>query len=155
MSETFKIGAPRCGTCPGMDILFIAGVTLISAKTTKTRDLLTKDFGLPLKGHAADDDYVFSEKIGGSKHFGVWPLEQAAEACFGQKEWPANLPIPQVCLELEVKDEAAVAAAEKELRAKGHELLHPTRKEPWGQTVCRLLSAEGAIIGVSFAPWHH
>jgi hypothetical protein len=138
-----------------MDILFIAGVTLISSDSTKTRDLLTKDFGLPLKAPTAEDEYVFSEKIGGAKHFGVWPLSQAAQACFGKPEWPASLPKPQVSIELEVKDEAAVAAAEKELRAKGHELLHATRKEPWGQTVCRLLNAEGAIIGVSFAPWLH
>lgn len=138
-----------------MDILFISSVSLISADSDTTRNLLTKTFGLPLHGHSAGDEYVFSEKIEGSKHFGVWPLSQAAQACFGLSEWPSDRPVPQVSIELEVKDEAAVAAAERELRARGHEPLHPTRKEPWGQTVCRLLTAEGAILGVSYAPWLH
>jgi hypothetical protein len=30
-------------------------------------------------------------------------------------------------------------------------LLHDARTEPWGQTVARLQSSEGAIIGVSYA----
>lgn len=116
---------------------------------------MTSAFGLPLEPSQGDSEYVFSERVGGSKHFGVWPLKQAAEACFGSEEWPAHLPRPQLSLELEVESAAAVAAAEAELRAAGHELLHGTRTEPWGQTVCRLLSAEGAIVGVSFAPWLH
>jgi hypothetical protein len=138
-----------------MNILFISGVSLISNAGTQTKDLLIKTFGLPLKPAQADDDYVYSEKIPGSKHFGVWPLAQAAEACFGKKQWPAKHPVPQICIELEVENADAVASAEAELRALGHTLLHATRTEPWGQTVCRLLTAEGAILGVSFAPWLH
>lgn len=138
-----------------MNILFIAGISLISSAGTQTKDLLTDTFGLPLKPPQPDDEYVFSETIGGSKHFGVWPLTQAAQACFGKKQWPAEHPVPQICIELEVENAAAVAAAEAELRALGHQLLHPTRTEPWGQTVCRILTAEGAILGVSFAPWLH
>lgn len=138
-----------------MDILFISSVSLISDGGTTTRDLLTKTFGLPLAPPTPEDEYVFSEKIGGSKHFGVWPLSQAAQACFGTTTWPKDRPVPQVSIELEVKDEASVAAAEQELRAQGLEIIHPTRKEPWGQSVCRLLTKEGAILGVSFAPWHH
>jgi hypothetical protein len=33
--------------------------------------------------------------------------------------------------------------------------LHPAREEPWGQTVARLQSPEGAIIGISYAPSLH
>lgn len=138
-----------------MDILFVSSVSLISGATKSTRNLLTSSFGLPLEPHGADGDYVFSEKIPGSKHFGVWPLAQAAEACFGTAKWPEGRAVPQVSIEFEVKSEALVHAAEKELRAKGHELLHATRTEPWGQTVCRLLTEEGAILGVSYAPWQH
>ena len=32
-------------------------------------------------------------------------------------------------------------------------LLHDTRTEPWGQTVARLQTPEGTIVGISFAPW--
>ncbi|HYQ03213.1 MAG TPA: hypothetical protein VER96_31280 [Polyangiaceae bacterium] len=138
-----------------MKILFISSVSLISSAATKTKDLLVKTFGLPLEPAQADADYVYSEKIPGSKHFGVWPLTQAAEACFGTTQWPAAHPTPQVSIELEVESAAAVAEAEAELRALGHRLLHGTRTEPWGQTVCRLLTAEGSILGVSFAPWLH
>ena len=138
-----------------MDILFISGVSLISGPGTQTKDLLIKALGLPLEPSQPDPNYVFSEKIEGSKHFGVWPLTQAAEACFGQSTWPNEHPVPQICIEFEVANAEAVAAAEAELRALGHELLHTTRTEPWGQTVCRLLNAEGAILGISFAPWLH
>lgn len=138
-----------------MKILFVASVSLISHGNARTRQLLTESFGLPLKPSEADSEYVFSEQLEGSKHFGVWPLAQAAEACFGTEEWPKKLPLPQLSLELEVESPEAVAAAEAELRASGHELLHGTRTEPWGQTVCRLLSPEGAILGISYAPWLH
>lgn len=138
-----------------MNIQHIASVSLISNDGTKTRELFTKTFGLPLAPQSPEDEYVFSDAIEGSKHFGVWPLSQAAQACFGSPEWPKNKPVPQVSIELEVKDEPSVKAAEEELRAKGHELLHATRTEPWGQTVCRLLTAEGVIVGISYAPWQH
>jgi uncharacterized glyoxalase superfamily protein PhnB len=48
-----------------------------------------------------------------------------------------------------------VSAAARELQQAGYELLHPARKEPWGQTVARLQSAEGVIVGVSYAPALH
>ena len=73
----------------------------------------------------------------------MWPLAQAAEACFGTSEWPADRPAPQASIEFEVADEAAVRDAEAELRDAGHEILHPTRTEPWGQTVVRVLSPRG------------
>jgi hypothetical protein len=138
-----------------MNILFISSVSLISNVGTQTKDLLIKACGLPLEPSEPDPDYVFSEKIPGSKHFGVWPLSQAAEACFGRQTWPQEHALPQVSIELEVESRDAVAAAEVELRAQGYHLLHGTRTEPWGQTVCRVLSAEGAILGISFAPWLH
>lgn len=140
-----------------MDILFVSSVSLVSGGSPATRTLLTGLCGLPLAPPpgAPDDGYVYSEAIEGSRHFGVWPLSQAAQACFGASEWPAHLTVPQVSIELEVKDEAAVVAAEQELRANGHVVLHATRTEPWGQTVCRVLTAEGAILGISFAPWQH
>jgi hypothetical protein len=63
--------------------------------------------------------------------------------------------VPQASVEFEVADPAAVAAAATELRAAGFELVHDAREEPWGQTVARLLSAEGLIVGISYAPWFH
>ena len=48
-----------------------------------------------------------------------------------------------------------VTAAAGELEDRGFVLLHAPREEPWGQTVARLLTAEGLIIGISFAPSLH
>ena len=85
-------------------------------------------------------------------HFGLWSLADAAEACFGGREWPSDVPVPQASIEFEVEDVGAAAA---ELEAKGHRLLHGPRVEPWGQTVARLLGPEGLVIGLSYAPYLH
>jgi hypothetical protein len=58
-------------------------------------------------------------------------------------------------IEFELEDADAVAAGATELEEAGYSLLHPARTEPWGQTVARILSPEGAIIGLSFTPWLH
>ena len=136
-----------------MQVEFVASVAVITKDPRESRRLYMDAFGLPLK--QLDGDYFASEEIGGCKHFGVWPLEQAAEACFGTKQWPDDLVIPQMSLEFEVADADAVAAGADELGAHGYHLLHHARQEPWGQTVARLLSPEGAIVGVSYAPSLH
>ena len=120
----------------------------------ESRKLFIDALGLPLKRHEGDE-YYFSESIEGSKHFGVWPLTQAAEACFGTPEWPAGRVVPQASIEFEVEDAEAVARAGGELQRAGFELLHPARTEPWGQTVTRLLTEDGLIVGVSYAPSLH
>ncbi len=63
--------------------------------------------------------------------------------------------IPQASIEFEVENEDAVAPAGAELERAGFELLHAARTEPWGQTVVRVLSDEGLIVGVSYAPSLH
>ena len=137
-----------------MKIQFIASVSVIAPDPVTSRKLFVEALGLPLEA-AEGDDYFHSEHIGGSKHFGVWPLRQAAQACFGRPDWPVAYPVPQACVEFEVQDGPAVQAAAEELRGKGFTLLHEAREEPWGQTVARLQSVEGALIGISYAPWLH
>jgi catechol 2,3-dioxygenase-like lactoylglutathione lyase family enzyme len=137
-----------------MQILFIASVAVITPDPAESRKLFIDTLGLPLERHEGDD-YYFSEKIGGSKHFGVWPLSQAAQACFGTTDWPAMRPVPQLSLEFEVADQTSVATAAEELTSNGYTLLHAVRTEPWGQTVARVQTAEGVIVGISYAPWLH
>jgi catechol 2,3-dioxygenase-like lactoylglutathione lyase family enzyme len=155
MAVISKAGAPPAPTIAAMEIEFIAGMALITPDPARSRALYVGALGLPLESAAADDEYLHSERIAGSKHFGVWPLAQAAQACFGTSDWPAGRPVPQASVEFEVADPDAVQAAADELEAAGHELLHAAREEPWGQTVARLQSVEGAIVGISFAPWLH
>lgn len=137
-----------------MQIEFIASVAIVTRDPAAGRKLFVETLGLPLAA-APGDDYLHSDKIGGSKHFGVWPLHQAALACFGTAEWPADRPIPQASVEFEVANVDAVDLAARELEERGYRLLHGARTEPWGQTVARLLSEEGAILGISYAPALH
>jgi catechol 2,3-dioxygenase-like lactoylglutathione lyase family enzyme len=137
-----------------VNVQSIASVSIIAPDPAKSRELYVDALGLPLEAEEGDD-YFHSERIDGSKHFGVWPLTQAAQACFGSAEWPEDRPVPQLSVEFEMETLDAVQAAAAELRAKGFALLHDAREEPWGQTVARLQSGEGAVIGISFAPWFH
>jgi catechol 2,3-dioxygenase-like lactoylglutathione lyase family enzyme len=137
-----------------MDIQFMAGVAVVAADPPKSRELYVEALGLPLEADAGGD-YFHTDRIGGSRHFGVWPLSQAAHACFGSDEWPADVTVPQASIEFEVEDADAVADSAAELEARGFRLLHGVREEPWGQTVARLLSVEGLIIGISYIPQMH
>ena len=137
-----------------MDIQFIASIAVITSDPKKSRELFKDALGLPLEA-GPGSDYFHSEQVDGSKHFGIWPLSEAAQACFGTPDWPADRVVPQMSLEFEVSDADAVQSAAEELRQRGFSLLHDRRQEPWGQTVARLQSAEGAIIGISFAPALH
>jgi catechol 2,3-dioxygenase-like lactoylglutathione lyase family enzyme len=137
-----------------MDIQFIASVAVITPDPSVSRRLYVDALGLPLTA-SEGDEYLHSEDIDGSKHFGLWPLTQAAQACFGTPDWPADRPVPQASIEFEVADADTVQVAADELKQKGFTLLHEARTEPWGQTVARLQSSEGAIIGLSYAPSLH
>jgi catechol 2,3-dioxygenase-like lactoylglutathione lyase family enzyme len=137
-----------------LKIEFIASTAVITDDPARSRKLYVDALGLPLD-HGEGDEYYHSDGIAGSRHFGVWPLQQAAQACFGTDDWPSNRRIPQASIEFELADADAVSAAAKELAAQGFEMLHDARTEPWGQTVCRFLSDEGLVIGMSFAPWTH
>jgi hypothetical protein len=95
---------------------------------------------------------VFTHNLEGTKHFGLWPLSEAANACFGTSEWPAEIPAPQASIEFEVADVPAAAA---ELSMKGYWLIHNARTEPWGQITARLLSPEGLLVAVCHSPSFH
>ncbi|HAT4983870.1 TPA: hypothetical protein I9786_002255 [Serratia marcescens] len=64
--------------------------------------------------------------------------------------WPADLAVPQAWIEFDVAD---MAAATQGLVDRGYRLLVANREEPWGQSVTRLLSPEGLLVGVTYTPW--
>lgn len=136
-----------------MDVLFVSSVSVISSDPAASRRLYVDALGLPLEQFQGD--YYASEHIEGCRHFGVWPLSEAATACFGTPDWPADRPVPQASIEFELRDGDAVAAGADELTAAGHVLLHGARTEPWGQVVARLQSREGLLVGLSYASWQH
>ena len=137
-----------------MNIEFLSTIAVVTADPPSSRRLYVDTLGLPLQS-GADGEYFHSEQVQGVKHFGLWPLHQAAEACFGTPDWPADRPVPQISVEFDVADAEAVSAAADELAEGGYEILRPVREEPWGQTVVRLQSLEGSIVGISYAPLLH
>jgi catechol 2,3-dioxygenase-like lactoylglutathione lyase family enzyme len=137
-----------------VNIEFLSTIAVVTDDPPVSRRLYVDTLGLPLEA-GVDGEYFHSEQLAGVKHFGVWPLRQAAEACFGTSTWPADRAVPQISVEFDVADADAVHAAADELAGAGYEILHPVREEPWGQTVVRLQSREGSIVGISYAPSLH
>jgi hypothetical protein len=68
----------------------------------------------------------------------------------GRTNGPRGTPEPNAWLEFDVEDVAAGAA---DLKGRGYKLLVEARKERWGQTVARLLSPEGLLVGLTYTPW--
>jgi catechol 2,3-dioxygenase-like lactoylglutathione lyase family enzyme len=136
-----------------MRVEFIASFSPIVADPNASTVLYRETLGLPLEGEPGG--YQFSEQISGVKHFGVWPLKEAARSCFGRDTWPSEVPVPQASLEFELADVAAVRDAVDELRDGGLVLIHEPRLEEWGQTIARYLSPDGLLLGVCYTPWMH
>ena len=131
-----------------MKILFVAGFGPIVHDRERSRHLYAELFRLPFKEEAGG--YLHTEALDGVKSFGLWPLAQAAESCFGTADWPGDVPIPQAWLEFDVED---LEGATAELASRGYRLLVSARKEPWGQVVTRFLGPEGLLVGVTYTPW--
>lgn len=129
-----------------MKILFVAGVAPIVRDAAASAAFYRDALGLPLEG----DGYLHTGALAGTKHFGLWPLAEAARSCFGSAEWPPDVPTPQAVIEFEVED---VAQAAGEMQRRGYRLLTGVKTEPWGQVVARLLSPEGLLLGLTYTPW--
>ncbi len=133
-----------------LKVMFVAGFGPIVRDPAVSRALYKDTLGLPLEAMPDDETYLHAEGIAGVRHFALWPLGHAAQSCFGTNEWPSSIPEPTSWLELDVED---VATASAELQRKGYTLLVNNRVEPWGQTVTRLLSPEGILLGITLTPW--
>ncbi|MEQ4923786.1 glyoxalase [Proteus hauseri] len=133
-------------------VLFIAGFGPITANNVQSQQFYKDILKLPLEPMEGNSDYLSTpvDKLNGVKHFALWPLAQAAISCFGEDNWPKTLPIPQSWIEFEVED---INTATQTLKQEGYRLLVDNRIEPWGQTVTRLLSPEGMLVGLTITPW--
>jgi catechol 2,3-dioxygenase-like lactoylglutathione lyase family enzyme len=133
-----------------MNVEFVASVSAIVRDPDAARTLYGEALGLSFEG--GEGHYVFTGQLPGVKHFGLWPLSEAAKACFGSDEWPADVPVPHASVEFEVSD---VAAAAEELKGRGYSLIHDAKTEPWTQVTARLLTPDGLLIAVCYTPWFH
>jgi hypothetical protein len=144
------LSTESCNHC--MEVIFVTSFAPIAADPPSSSVLHQDSLDLPLK---AKGDYLSMEGNGGAKHYGVWPLRMAAQSCFGTYVWPPEIPTPQATIEFELRSVQAVPEAVGELVGRGCRSIHEAREEPWGQTVARLLSPDGLLIGLSYAPWLH
>ncbi len=129
-----------------MKVLFVVGFGPISVDGAAARRFYGDALGLPL---VDEDGYLHTGALAGVKEFAAWPLSQAAESCFGKAEWPPEVPVPQAWIEFDVED---IEAATREIEERGYRVLVSLRKEPWGQTVTRLLGPEGLLVGLTVTP---
>ena len=128
-------------------VLFVAGFGPITRATPDSRKLYGEALGVSFKEESGG--YLHTEALQGANTFALWPLSQAAHACFGTDSWPDDIPVPQAWLELDVEN---VAEATATLESRGYRILVRNRRETWGQTVTRLISPEGLLLGVTFTP---
>jgi hypothetical protein len=128
-------------------ILFIAGFGPIDRDVAESRKLYGGALGISFQ--EGPGGYLHTAALEGARHFALWPLSQAAQSCFGQDTWPADVPIPQAWMEFEVGN---VEAATSELERQGYRMLVRNKQEPWGQTVSRFISPEGLLLAVTFTP---
>jgi hypothetical protein len=89
-----------------MEIKCIAGFSVITKQPNASASLYREILGLPLERYEMTG-YYFMDKFPGANHFGVWPLEMAAQSCFGQYEWPASVPEPSATIDFELPDATA------------------------------------------------
>jgi hypothetical protein len=146
MNRTKKegVGAPA----PSIKTLFIAGFGPIVRDAEPSRNLYAGALGIPFE--ESPGGYLHTDRLDGAKHFALWPLAQAADSCFGADRWPADVPVPQAWVEFDVEE---IGEATDVLKRQGYRLLVSARAEPWGQTVTRLLSPEGLLVGITHTPW--
>ena len=136
-----------------MKVSFVAGFGPIVPDVAAGNGFWGAGLGIGLE--EAAPNYWATDDLEGVKAFALWPLDQAAESCFGAAPWPADVPVPQAWIEFDVVSSEAVGAAVSELESKGHRVLRGAHEEPWGQTTSRLLSPEGLLVGITYTPWMH
>lgn len=136
-----------------MNVSFVAGFGPIVESRDSSARFYIDALGLPFDDPGAD--YLSTNSIPGVKHFGLWTLKDCALACFGTEDWPQDRIVPQAGIEFDVESAEAVTDAANELKEKGYSLLVGPKTEPWGQTVARLQTPEGMLVGITHTPRLH
>ena len=132
-----------------IEVMFVVGFGPVVREVEANLALFRDTLGMPVSAGAGEPDYFTTDKLEGVKNFGMWPLHSAAMSCFGQAEWPTDLPAPNAWIEFDVGD---IEAATRTLEARGYRLLVKIQREPWGQTVTRFLSPDGVLVGLTLTP---
>jgi hypothetical protein len=147
LAGTLNAGGGIVKELERIKILFVAGFGPIVRDRTAGRKLYRETLDISFKEEPGG--YLHTSDLEGVRSFALWPLEQAAQSCFGTDLWPQDTPVPQAWLEFDVD---SVESATAELESRGQRILVKNKKEPWGQTVTRFLSPEGLLVGLTFTP---
>ncbi|HEY2409534.1 MAG TPA: VOC family protein [Polyangiaceae bacterium] len=131
-------------TAANINVLFVAGFGPIVRERGAGRRLYADALGIRFKEEAGG--YLHTEALPGTKSFALWPLDQAAQSCFGRDSWPDDVQIPHAWLEFDVED---VEQATAELERLGYRMLVKNKQEPWGQLVSRFMEPEGLLVGIT------
>src|SRR5690625_7734400 len=118
-----------------MEIMFIAGFGPIGVEPGSMVDFWAHKLGLDFQEMAPD--YYHARQLPGATVFGLWPLQQAAQATFGADEWPQAYPVPQAWIEFELSSPQAVADAVEELREIGRASCRERAAEGGGGTAIK------------------
>ncbi len=135
-----------------MNVLFIASIAVVTADPPQGRELFIDALGLPLEANATATTPAPASPAATTSVFG--PSRRRLRHASVRPSGPPT-GLSSGSIEFEVEDVGAVAAAGDELQQAGFELMHPARTEPWGQTVARLLTQDGPIVSISYAPAFH
>ena len=76
-----------------MKIESAASVSAIVRDASNAHELFGNVLNVSFEG--GEGNYVFTEKLPGVKHFGLWPLTEAAMGCFGTDKWPDDMRSPR------------------------------------------------------------
>lgn len=134
----------------GIEVLFVAGFGPIVSDEAASRALYLDTLHLPLDAMEGNPSYLHTQRLAGAQYFGLWPLSEASQSCFGIDRWPIERQVPQFWLEFDVAD---IDRATQALEKAGYELLLKAKREPWGQTVTRFLGPEGGLLALTHTPW--
>jgi hypothetical protein len=83
-------------------VLFVAGFGPIVRDRVAGGKLYGETLNISFKKEQGG--YLHTEALKGVRTFALWPLDQAAQSCFGKDSWPDNTPVPQAWLEFDVED---------------------------------------------------
>ena len=85
----------------------------------------------------------------GLLHFGIWSRATAAEATFGSADAAERVPLGYaIAFEVDSVEEWGQGVG-----AKGVELLHSAKTEPWGQVTARFLGPGSGLCEAAETPW--
>ena len=133
----------------GLGVLFVAGFGPITRESDESKAFYVEALGLPPADAGQRELSAGRAGCAGRRETLRPVLAQAAQSCFGDDRWPADLAAPQAWIEFDVAD---MALATQGLIDRGYRLLVAKREEPWGKAL-PVCSARKGCWSASPTPW--